>query len=273
MARQPVTVSEPAVAASDPVPVELSHAERMRLRQEMVARQQPETTTPHRRAVDGSVVSGMELAAALQGPADAGSRSRRGGVLNVALFLLVLIGGAAAVLLYVKPEYRAPTAAWIQGTWDTVRSKLAALQWTSPPGEPPAVAVQPPKPSPKPVVTAPAAPVQQPPEKATDDASQPRLASDSAPPRNSPQKQPDRLSDRPERSERVIEQPKSIERAIEEARALWVQAIDAEARQDFNAAVKCYEQIKQLPPGAWPGGLQVSLDLAKKRASPAARAQ
>jgi hypothetical protein len=55
--------------------------------------------------------------------------------------------------------------------------------------------------------------------------------------------------------------------AIEQARELWKQAIDAEARNDFPAAVRHYEQIKKLPQRAWPGGLQISLDLARARAA------
>jgi hypothetical protein len=59
----------------------------------------------------------------------------------------------------------------------------------------------------------------------------------------------------------------SEEQAMDTARSLWRQAIDAEGREDFAAAVRYYEQIKKLPQSAWPGGLQFSLEYAKKRAA------
>ena len=65
----------------------------------------------------------------------------------------------------------------------------------------------------------------------------------------------------------------STDDAINTARTLWSQAIDAEARQDWPTAVQCYQQIKKLPQTAWPGGLQISLDLANKRAAEAGNAK
>jgi hypothetical protein len=69
----------------------------------------------------------------------------------------------------------------------------------------------------------------------------------------------------------VVDQPPVVEPVdatlpIDRARALWKQAIDAEARKDDSAAVRIYRQIKQLPSDTWPAGLQLRLELAQKRA-------
>jgi hypothetical protein len=50
-----------------------------------------------------------------------------------------------------------------------------------------------------------------------------------------------------------------------QAKRLWIQAIDAEATQDYAGAVKCYEQIKKLPPDVHPWGLDERLDWARKQ--------
>jgi hypothetical protein len=51
---------------------------------------------------------------------------------------------------------------------------------------------------------------------------------------------------------------------MEASRKLYGQAIDAEARNDYAAALRFYEQIKKLRRDAWPGGLQVRIDLARE---------
>ncbi len=57
----------------------------------------------------------------------------------------------------------------------------------------------------------------------------------------------------------------SDEDPIDRARSLWIHAIDAEARQDYPEAIKYYEQIKKLPESAWPKGLEIRLQAAKKQ--------
>jgi hypothetical protein len=51
---------------------------------------------------------------------------------------------------------------------------------------------------------------------------------------------------------------------LEQARSLWVKAIDAQAAGDYRAAVRYYEQIKQLPPTVWPAGLEFRLEAARE---------
>jgi hypothetical protein len=121
----------------DPPAYESSHSERLRLRGEMSVRQRQEQL---RLTGGGRDVSGMALVSALQEPAAAESAPRRVSLINVALFLLLLGAGAAAVVLYLRPEYRAPTASWFNNAWTTVRDRVASFKPTSP-GEPSPTAV------------------------------------------------------------------------------------------------------------------------------------
>lgn len=291
---------------------------------EMIVRPRPNQDLAR---TGGRMVSATHLAAALQDPADdaPAPRSRRWSALNVILFLLLLCTGAGAAVLYFKPEYREPTAKWASGTWNAVRTKLASMQWSSPPGEPPApqrVATKPapqlrPTPSPSPQLASdqqkhqeparqaepPAVlvaksdppkvepriePTTQPskeqpkreaapaPAPATQPLAQPQLARDTtaAPPvkqQPQPQAQPQPQEtsspprDDPARdSETRASEPPTLEQAMESSRKLYGQAIDAEARNDYAAALRFYEQIKKLRRDAWPGGLQVRIDLARE---------
>jgi hypothetical protein len=200
---------------------------------------------------DGSVVSAMELAAAFHDPDGNADSGRRFRVWRVLVTMVVLAAAAGALMMYLKPEYREPTMQWAKGTWRTIREKISSLEWNTPPKHDaapsrlPARTDAPAPASPAPVDTA---------------------ASNSdrqAVQRQSEQQQPRKVVPPPAAPIPTMDD----NTAIETARALWSQAIDAEARQDFAAAVTCYEQIRQLPAKAWPGGLQISLDLARKRAS------
>jgi hypothetical protein len=282
----------------------------------------------------GRMVSATHLAAALQEPADEAPApgSRRWSVLNVVLFLLVLFSGAGAAVLYLKPQYREPTAKWVGSTWDSVRTKLASMQWSSPPGESPAPQRTAGKPAPQSTpAPAPApqlasdqhkqpdpppiqvakddspkvepkvdakverkpdprleakveAPKEQPksePQRerapATLPTTPPQLARDTTttapptkpqqPPQQPPQVQSNSSepsSSEPRNAETRAPEPPSLEQAMEESRKLFGQAIDAEARGDYAAALRHYEQIKKLRRDAWPGGLQVRIDLARE---------
>lgn len=59
----------------------------------------------------------------------------------------------------------------------------------------------------------------------------------------------------------------SVDGDIERSRALWRSALDAERRDDPAEALKFMEQIKKLPPAAWPGGLDVHMEAAKAKLS------
>ena len=53
--------------------------------------------------------------------------------------------------------------------------------------------------------------------------------------------------------------------ALEQARLFYRQAIEAEGRQDFAAAVNLYRLIQKLPSDAWQTDLQFRLENARKR--------
>jgi len=59
--------------------------------------------------------------------------------------------------------------------------------------------------------------------------------------------------------------PTDPELALQAARRLWSEAIDAEARGDWRAAVEAYEQIRRLPPDVRQTGLERRLADAKAR--------
>jgi hypothetical protein len=65
---------------------------------------------------------------------------------------------------------------------------------------------------------------------------------------------------------RTRKQFSSINEAYDEEKLLWSKAIDAEANQDYVEAVRCYEEIKQLPREVQrPLGLEVRLELARRK--------
>jgi hypothetical protein len=86
-----------------------------------------------------------------------------------------------------------------------------------------------------------------------------------------------RAREAPVRSPAHVEQPEapkvestpsdnlSDDAAIAQARTLWSSAIDAEGKGDYAEAVRCYEQIKRLPPVAHQAGLELRLANARHR--------
>jgi hypothetical protein len=315
---------------------EAQRDERLAPHNEMVVRPRPLQELAR---AGGRMVSATHLAAALQEPADDAPApgSRRWSVLNVILFLLVLCSGAAAAVLYLKPQFREPTAKWVGSTWESVRTKLASMQWSSPPGESPAPQRTASQPAPQLTPAAAPAPAPAPaPQLASDQRKQPepppnlvaksdlpkaeptveakleqkpdpkleakveaskeqpktepqrepapatlptvqsQLARDTTTtvpptkpqqPQQQPQAQPNSSEPRssePRNAEARAPEPPSLEQAMEESRKLYGQAIDAEARGDYAAALQHYEQIKKLRRDAWPGGLQVRIDLARE---------
>lgn len=199
---------------------------------------------------DGNVVSAMELAAAFHDPAGNVEKGRRFRFWRAIATLLALAAMAGAAVFYFKPEYRQPTLEWTTNAWQTVKDKIASLEWNTPPKHD-------------------APPVRHPPRKEVPAPAPPPVDSTAA----STDRQPVARTSEPQQP-RLVETPPPVpvapmddNTAIETARSLWSQAIDAEARQDFAAAVSCYEKIQKLQSKAWPGGLQIRLDMARKRAS------
>ena len=63
----------------------------------------------------------------------------------------------------------------------------------------------------------------------------------------------------------------TTEQQIELSMVMFTNAIDAESRRDYRAAVYYYEQIEKLPKEDWPGGLEIRLEAARKQAAAAGR--
>lgn len=179
------------------------------------------------------VVSAMELAAALQSlPAGQPEKSGRK-ALSVLLVLLVLLAGAAAATWYFKPEYADQARKWFDRSWQVC---LKLLRRDTPPiSNPPVARAKQQSQTPQPA------------QASVETIDVPAGASQPQPNASTPTDQVDAAF------------------AIEQARSLWKQAIDAEAAQDFVTAARIYQQIKTLPPEAWPAGLQLRLDNAQNR--------
>jgi outer membrane biosynthesis protein TonB len=50
-----------------------------------------------------------------------------------------------------------------------------------------------------------------------------------------------------------------------QARALWFKGLDAEAKQDYDEALKAYQAIKKLPPSVWYSSLDLRIEYCKKQ--------
>lgn len=203
---------------------------------------------------DSRVVSAMDLAAALrETPPDSylvPSR-RRFKVVAAALALIVASVGAAA---YLRPDYRVKTVTWLNSTASTIRAKVSNFNWSN--------------------VLTPSSPAAKPATRPDGSLTRNTVRQPGSGVRTAMTNQPNASLQRTTATPSTQPQFAAVdndasgtdsEAAIDQARTLWGQAIDAEARQDFGSAVNLYEQIRQLPNDAWPGGLQINLDLARKR--------
>ena len=56
-----------------------------------------------------------------------------------------------------------------------------------------------------------------------------------------------------------------LDQAYDLSRKLWRQALDAESQGNWAAAVGAFEQIKALPPKAWPNSLDMRMNEAKAK--------
>ncbi len=258
--------SEPAapavVTAIQPV-VEGSYTRRLRDlnhrhadRQEQQGSISPsESRPPARRGIapvfSGKDVSAMSLARALRDdpPKEmlVPSRFKTKVVLAAAAIIVV----AAAAVFYLRPDIRKKSVNLVSQTYATVSEKLNRNVWRSPP----------------PAARRPAKDPQSAPAVA-EGVRQPRTSE--APPTITQPIQPlaannlDAAST-PATMPVVEARSQDPNAALDQARALWVQALDAESKHDFTSAIRFYEQIRQLPSDAWPGGLQINIDLARHR--------
>jgi hypothetical protein len=219
----------------------MNELNRQRVRGEQQAGEAASTLSPLRshsdvvRRSDGRVVSAMELAAALQDDPKKALRGPRRLMRKVMIVLAVLAVVGGAGVFYFRPEYRAPTTAWLENKWTAVRTWVASFDALPGPNAPSAPA------SKVPMVAETPRPVE---VSRVEQASPSEVSEKPAPPAPA---------------------PVNPALAMEQARKLYGQAIDAEAQKDFATAVKLYEQIKKLPSDTWQADLQLRLESAMKR--------
>lgn len=208
---------------------------------------------------DDRTVSAMSLAAALQSERPdmlVPSRRRLKGLLAVAAMLII----GAGVLFYFRPDYRSKSIAFAQQTWSTIRSKASSFDL-------PNVTTSPrPQETPASLARRTSSPVPPPPAVERIEIESPTtlptaIVEAAIAPATAESIKPTGVAIAP--TPAVAEPDPEV--IFNQARALWVQANNAEADQDFASAVRFYEQIRQLPRDAWPGGLQIQLENVRKR--------
>jgi len=167
--------------------------------------------------------------------------------LIAAAALIILLAGSA--YLVYDPPARQSLFAWAEQTYTDIRQMLAPSKVVAQPDEP-----TPPSSSSenRPTATVPpAAPKSEPP------------ISETPKPQPIPEPMSKVEAPKPE-PEPAINEPTDPDEMIQQARILWRNAITAEANGDYALAVKYYEQIKKLPPVAWPGGLDLRMEDARR---------
>lgn len=237
---------------------------------------------------DSAILSAADLAAAFQLDFQPRKHPRRKWVGKTIAALLLLSLGTAAVVLMGNDSLRSTVLTWGQQQYATIREAVVSRVQPAPMAQQPTTApadvdrpsdITPPRTvarretPPAPLAaptTRPAGPSTKRAPNVVATAPAPTEAIVSPAPRIEPLRNRPVAAAPPPPQQPVSQpppQPAPIDPAVaaDEARTLWRQAIDAEARQDFAAAVQHYEQIKKLPRSAWPGGLEINLDLARQR--------
>ena len=301
---EPPTIDIGATAPSpsdDPLAVGGDEDEAAALARQITARpprQRAPRQAPAAAGPDDALLTPQELAQAFQldfSPTN--QPHRRGSKGKVIFVLLLLAAGGVAAAMYAKPEWRESATQWSHDKWEgftrTSRNELPTMSPlpSSPTIEPPASLQTEPTSRPKPapiIIAPPPAPVTKdvevaddpiappPSNEAVDPPASAPVAPIEPPPATSEVDGPTIASAKLPESPQAIENPtpkpavKKVQMpdgtAEEQAGILWRRAIDAEVNQDFVEAVECYELIKTLPSDVQPWGLDVRLDLARKKA-------
>jgi len=240
---------------------------------------------PAPRPTGQEILSPKELAAVFQlnlppqdKPANAPRPFKLRRLVAAAVLLALLVG--TAYLVYDQST-RQKVFAWAEQTYLDIRHMLAPSKVVAQPNEKPDEPAPPPatlnQPAgnhqdPTPAPPAPAAPVAPPAPKMEMPSSpapkveppvvetpKPQPAPEPAPKAESPKPEPAQPEAQPAQNE-----PADPDAMIQQARILWRNAISAEANGDYVQAVRCYEQIKKMPPVAWPGGLDLRMEDARR---------
>lgn len=215
---------------------------------------------PSPRPTGQEILSPRELAAVFQlnlPPQDKPASPRRPLKIRkmiAAVLLLALLAGAA--YLAYDPSARRSVIAWTEQTYLDIRQMLVPSKVVAQPSEP--ANEQPTTPAPPHATPAPA-PTAVAPAKPKIETPQPQAINPPPAPEPIPQSESPKADPEPAQSD-----PADPDAMIQQARTLWRNAISAEADGDYAQAVRYYEQIKKLPPVAWPGGLDLRLESARR---------
>jgi hypothetical protein len=221
------------------------------------------------------ILTAEDLAAAFQLELDpnAGRRARlrphrkawvpreHGRVRRVALALALLILSGGSIVLMVNPRWRRTAWESTNQAWASVSGRI----W------PTSDDLKSPAPQTKTNATpsATARPRQSAPTSAKAAAPAPPVSSTLPAAMSTPAEPgPQALATAQPAAERTRADPQPLAGSAQDyetARTLWRAALDAEARRDYATAVSTYEQIRLLPRKVWPAGLEINLDLARRR--------
>ena len=256
-----------------------------------------ERPTPPVMGRDEGILSARELAAAFQldfkPPADANAR-RKGSLLRTIVALLLIAAVSAAITLALRPDWRTivfDAAGEKLNLWKTkleepAKPSTSTSNTAIAKAPTPTAPVKPapaPAPKPAPVIEKPApvapAPVEPTPAPAPAPTAEtpPVIATPPTPPTPAPDPTPKPIPTPPPPvpptptptppTPSLDLDSLTLDQAIEKASQWRNQAMDAQAKGDWTAAVKLYEQIEKLPRDAWPSDVELKLDIARKRAS------
>jgi hypothetical protein len=210
------------------------------------------------------------------------------------LAVLLLIAAGAAALLYLRPDLRRKASAWGDNTMNSVKTFISSR--TSPTTPTPANATPATRgitpgsmatPGHPPMTISPAPPANPPRSVLVSDAPAgpsakgqvvlppvPAVPAPAPAPAKTDAAQVANAAVKPDASKPAVQKPPvqkpakrtfaTIDEALDEEKRLWSKAIDAEANQDYVEAVRCYEEIQQLPAEVQPRALQLYLDMAKR---------
>lgn len=203
------------------------------------------------RKIDGRNLSAMELAAALQSDPSVLRSAGRFRTLKVLSVLLLLGAIGGGVWLYYRPDHRAASVQWLDQTWQSTKRKTG--EWRSTLSKPAA---------PKPVAPAPA-PAVKPPAPQAPQAPQGSQAS-------TPKPAPPRSEPRADGWSQIWPDPEpktdpETPLTAEQARQLRDQAFQAEARGDWQSAVRLWERLNAMPDHLRYRDTQTKLDIARRQ--------
>jgi hypothetical protein len=300
-----LVVDEPVPADSYPLATRqsmsatpiLSHAERLRTANERAA-------ADARRRPDGRAFSAMELAAALQVSPTAAPTQKSHPVRTLVITLIIVSILGSVIVGFARPDLRQQATNWTQTRWNSVSDAVANFHLQKPPPSDGAVpstdtpaapdnatAQAPPAgPAPQPADTfpgqstvevsgasagqqnaAPAPIVSIAPSNATTPSAPPATPAPAVAPQATPAAAPDQPvinSPGPEARAALLPDRPVLISGSPSSSEIWQlhsRGLEAEGRQDWAEALRCYQQIELAPKDLWPGDVKIRLANAQRQ--------